>query len=212
VDGRLCIDGGTIDNLPVSIAATGSDAIIAVDVGSSDLSPVTDIHTHGFASIYMRAASVMMHSLQQLHLTGWQGPPMILIRPRVTHLGWFTFGHTRSLIEEGYLAARAALEHADQWFASPGGVFPRRTVRVAVDRGRCTGCGLCASMAPHLMGMDAQGKAFARTRPAEWSPADGDFVHHCPTGAIEAVAVDSGRAPVGAEPAPGPIAPDDAAA
>src|SRR5687768_7910165 len=34
VDGRVCIDGGTTDNLPVSIAAIGMDAVIAVDVGS----------------------------------------------------------------------------------------------------------------------------------------------------------------------------------
>src|SRR5215207_3533286 len=74
VDGRLCIDGGTVDNLPVSAAATGAgygalDALIAVDVGSGELTHDTDVASQGFASIYMRAATTMMHALQQVPLT-----------------------------------------------------------------------------------------------------------------------------------------------
>jgi hypothetical protein len=34
------------------------------------------------------------------------------------------------------------------------------------------------------MGFDARRKAFALTHTLEWSPADGDFVRHCPTDAI----------------------------
>ena len=48
------------------------------------------------------------------------------------------------------------------------------------------GCGICVALAPAVMGLDARGKAFARTRIVEWSPADGGFVHECPTDAIEA--------------------------
>jgi hypothetical protein len=40
------------------------------------------------------------------------------------------------------------------------------------------------SLAPNLMGMGNDGKAYTRTRTADWSPADGDFVHYCPTEAI----------------------------
>ena len=60
----------------------------------------------------------------------------------------------------------------------------RRHVELEVSRERCVGCGLCASMAPAVMGLDSTGKAFARTRVVEWSPADGDFVPACPTHAI----------------------------
>ena len=60
VNGRTCVDGGTIDNMPVAIAAVDMDAVIAVNVGNSDLSSSTDVTTQGFAAIYMRAASVMM--------------------------------------------------------------------------------------------------------------------------------------------------------
>jgi NTE family protein len=48
---RLCVDGGVIDNLPVAIAALSADLIIAVDVGSTDLRPITDAMALGFANI-----------------------------------------------------------------------------------------------------------------------------------------------------------------
>ena len=82
IGGRLCVDGGVIDNLPVTVAGLGMDAVIAVDTGSSDLEPENDIATAGFASIYMRSAMTMMHSLQQFPLSQWSGPPMLLIRPK----------------------------------------------------------------------------------------------------------------------------------
>ena len=50
--------------------------------------------------------------------------------------------------------------------------------------GLCIGCGICVAIAPTYMGLDSKGKAFARTNIVDWSPADGDFVHHCPTDAI----------------------------
>jgi NTE family protein len=187
VDGRLCVDGGVVDNLPASIAALGCDAVIAVDVGNSDLTHGGDVEDQGFAAIYMRAATVMMHALQLSPLAHWGGPPMILIRPRVSHLGWFSFGHTPEIIEEGYRSAKVALEHLDECLAAPGGIFPRRDVRITVNRERCTGCGICAALAPQLMGLDSQRKAFARTNLIPWSPADGDFVSHCPTRAIDVI-------------------------
>jgi NTE family protein len=186
VDGRVCIDGGTVDNLPVSAAsgAMGLDALIAVDVGSGEVTHDTDVATQGFASIYMRAATTMMHALQQVPLTHWAGPPMLLVRPRLSTVSWFGFSNTAEIIAEGYRAATEALDTLPETLAAPGGVFPRRAVRLTVDEGRCTGCGLCVALAPQLMGLDARRKAFALTHVVEWSPADGDFVRHCPTEAI----------------------------
>lgn len=185
VDGRLCVDGGTVDNLPVGVAAHGVDAIIAVDVGSSDLTPDTAIATQGFGSIYMRAATIMMSALQQQPLSAWSGPPMLLVRPRVGHIGWFAFGHTQELIDEGYRAAGEALQQLGPCIENGGGVWPRRLVRLHVDRERCSGCRLCAALAPRVMGLDFGGKAFPLAETVEWSPADGDFVRHCPVGAVQ---------------------------
>ena len=187
---RHCIDGGAIDNLPVNIGSQGVDLVVAVDVGSTDMSPMTNAASLGFASVYMRAATVMMHALQQFPLDHWDGPPMVLVRPKIGRGSWLDFTHTEANIAEGYRAGMKALEDVDAVFEQPGGIFPRRRFRLEVDKGRCTGCGLCVALAPSLMGMEANGKAFARTHIVDWSPADGDFVHHCPTDAILATKLD----------------------
>jgi NTE family protein len=190
IGGRLCVDGGVIDNLPVSIAGRGMDAVIAVDTGSSDLEPENDIATAGFASIYMRAATTMMHALQLAPFASWTRPPMILIRPKVNHIGWFSFSHTDELLQAGYNAAMDACTHYEECIAWGIGVFPRRPMQVTVDRKKCIGCTLCVALAPDLMAMDATQKAYPLTPVVEWSPADGDFVHHCPTLAISATRLD----------------------
>jgi NTE family protein len=189
VGGRLCIDGGTIDNLPVGIAARHADAVIAVDVGSSDLSHNSDAIAQGFAATYMRAATTMMHALQLAPLREWSGPPMFLIRPRLGHVGWLSFSHTPDVIAEGYRAACEALKDLPECLAAKGGVFPRAPYRVEVNRALCTGCGFCAAIAPDVMAMDARGKAYPKREIVDWCSADGDFVRHCPTDAISATRV-----------------------
>jgi NTE family protein len=185
VGDRICVDGGVIDNLPVAIAGLEADLIIAVDVGSAELAPLKDVHSRGFASIYMRAATTMMHTLQQFPLTRWDGPPMVLIRPRSTE-DWLSFNNIPHSIKEGRRAGLKALEDIDAFYDQPGGVYPRRRFEIGVDREKCIGCGLCVSLAPNLMGMGSDGKAYTLTRTADWSPADGDFVAFCPTDAITA--------------------------
>ncbi len=189
VGDRVCVDGGVIDNLPVAVAALEADLVIAVDVGSTDLRPISDAISLGFANIYMRAATTMMHELQQFPLTHWNGPPMVLIRPRVGE-DWLSFSNIDERIREGQRAARKALEDIELFIEQPGGVFPRRRFEISVDRDKCIGCGLCVALAPNVMGLDAERKAYPRTRTADWSPADGEFVHACPTSAIIARKID----------------------
>ena len=192
VGARTCIDGGVVDNLPVSIAAQFADLIIAVDVGSSDAVQETRADTQGFAAIYMRAATMMMHALQQYPLERWNGPPMVLIRPRVNDANWLGFSETAANIAEGYRAAMHALERVDSYWDGHRCVFPRRNVEINVDREKCTGCGICVTLAPSTMDIDGTGKAYALSRVVEWSPADGGFVHECPTLAITATNGDHG--------------------
>jgi NTE family protein len=195
----MCFDGGVIDNLPANIASTGMDLVIAVDVGTADRAHIPDLHMQGFATVYVRAASLMMYALQQLPLDHWAGPPMVLVRPKLSGRR-FDFGNAETHIDEGYRAAKKALEDYESYFDRHGSIFPRRTFEISVDRDKCTACGLCAVLAPQLMGLDSSGKAFARTTTVDWSPADGDFVAHCPTQAIEARKLD--RTPAAAEMEP----------
>lgn len=184
VGGRRCVDGGTMDNLPVEIASLDADLVVAIDVGNSDILHDERITREGFASVYMRAATIMMYALQGLALSRRGTTPMVLVRPRVAHIGWFDFGKSRELEEEGYRATKEALATWRECMEEPGGTFPRRALNVTVDQSRCTGCGLCVALAPHVMAMDNRGKAYALTRRVSWSPNEGDFVRHCPTAAI----------------------------
>ncbi len=188
---RVCVDGGVVDNLPAGVASQGMEVVIAVDTGSSSLVTRKDIARDGFTAIYMRAATTMMHALQLSPLERWAGPPMILIRPKVSHIGWFSFTHADELIEAGYKAAMEALQHLDACVRAETGVFPLRPVALSVDREKCIGCTLCVAMAPGIMAMDGDGKAVATSPVVQWSPADGDFVHHCPTYAISAEPIDA---------------------
>jgi NTE family protein len=206
-----------VDNLPLAPAALGAgplgpppDAIVAVDVGNVGFAHEAAIARQGFAAVFMRSASVMMHALQTAALARFAGraaqgagPPVLLVRPRVGHLGWLTFGHADELIAAGYDAAQEALAAWDAVLAARSGLFPRRAVRLDVDRARCTGCGLCAALAPHVMAIDGRGKAYAPRRDLVWTPADGGFVAQCPTGAIHVTARTAPEAPVPEAAGPG---------
>ncbi|MCC7054680.1 MAG: patatin-like phospholipase family protein [Gemmatimonadaceae bacterium] len=184
VSGRTCVDGGTIDNMPVSAVAEGLDLLIAVDVGNSELEAATEVAHRGIASIFMRSATLMMRTLQHMPLEHWTTPPLVLVRPHVSRYGWFNFEKIPLLIEAGALAAREVLSSIPQALAAGRGIFPRQRVQVTVDAQRCTGCGQCLAMAPHAMVRGADGKAQPRALDFDWSPVDSDFTVHCPTGAI----------------------------
>ncbi len=194
VGGRICVDGGTVDNLPESFTRTlDVDAVIAVDVGSSQITRAHGAGDLGFAGVFMRAATTMMNALQGRHLAQHGGPPMLLIRPSIFHLDWFTFGRAEELIEEGRRAAEEAFDALDDVLAAPDGIYPRRTVRVSVNPALCIGCGICVAMAPDMMALDKNRLAYPIQPVVNWSPADGEFVRHCPTRAIHAheVALDA---------------------
>lgn len=184
------MDGGVIDNLPVGIASLGMDAIIAVDTGSTSTIRHQDVGKYGFATIYMRAAGTMMHALQLGPLTRWKSPPMILIRPDLSDISWFSFAHADKLIDLGYAAAREALNYFDSCMQAKEGIFPVRDVRISVIREKCISCATCVALAPGLMALDEKKIAYPKKPVVQWSPAHGDFVHHCPTCAIVAERVD----------------------
>jgi len=186
--GRTCADGGIADNVPALASSHGMDAVIAVDVGSSNIARARRIADKGFAAIYMRSAQIMMKALQAQQLDHWAGPPLLLVRPAVWSFHWFSFAHVDRIIQLGYESAVETLDRVGTSLLL-GGVWPRRVVEVTVDRAACTGCTLCASLAPHMMTIDRDGKAQVLRSPVEWSRAEGDFVHHCPTNAIHVHAV-----------------------
>jgi NTE family protein len=190
IEGRTCVDGGVMDNLGAAIAGEGMDAVVGVEVGSTSLATARRIKDKGFAAIYSRAAQIMMKSLQSAQLSAWAGPPLLLVRPPVWQFHWFSFAHTRRMIAAGYEAANDALDRAGDALWSTGGVHPRRVIELKVDIEKCTGCRLCTMLAPDVMEMGRDGKAHPIESRVEWSRADGDFVHQCPTDAIRVEVVE----------------------
>lgn len=185
VSGRVCVDGGTVDNMPVTAAAEGLDLLIAVDVGNSEVEHATAVTQEGIASIFMRSATLMMRTLQHAPLSSWNGnPPLVLIRPHVSRYGWFNFDKIPTLISAGAQAAEEVLHAIPAALDAGHGIFPRQRVVLEVARDKCTGCGQCIAMAPYAMARGEDGKAVVRQEEFDWSPVDSDFTVHCPTGAI----------------------------
>src|SRR5256885_7385516 len=85
IDNRLCVDGGVIDNLPVSMASRGIDAVIAVDTGSSDIEPENDIVAAGVCPVSLRAAATQMDARPPAPFSAWAGPPPVPLLPRGHH-------------------------------------------------------------------------------------------------------------------------------
>jgi len=189
--GRFYCDGAVIRNLPVRAAAGAGDTpVIAVDVGSSSVLRA-DVENSGFAATYARGLEIVMQTMAEESLRGWEKPALLLVHPRVEHVPMFAFDRTRELIDEGYRATKAVLDE----FGGPlpddaRGIYPRRHVRIRVSADRCIGCGACVLRAPHVFALGAGGKAEVLEPDQSWSPLDGDYVRNCPTYAISARVAD----------------------
>src|SRR5207245_10390511 len=99
--GRVYMDGGTVDNLPVGTALVlGTEVVFAVDVSASNAFRA-DVQEEGFASVFARATEIAMQSLLELRLHSWTTPPIYYVHPRVEHISMFSFDHLREVVEEG---------------------------------------------------------------------------------------------------------------
>jgi NTE family protein len=203
VGGRVCVDGGTVDNLPATVVRDavprGSvERLIGVDVGNADLAVAglagrvtlhgpalsAAMQQLGFATTFMRAASVMMHALQRGQLSRHHGLPLLVVRPRVTHISWFSFTDTPLLITAGHAAMSDALDDGGAFWHADRGLFPQSRMRVTVQRELCTGCGQCVAAAPHALTLDGEGRALPLHPVIDWTPADAEIGRYCPTGAV----------------------------
>ncbi|HEX2188604.1 MAG TPA: patatin-like phospholipase family protein [Longimicrobiaceae bacterium] len=113
-DGDYLVDGGVLDVFPVRKAADwGAERIIGVDVGSEFLPPAEDYFDRGMIAIHDRVLNLNLRDQRSRCLDGWDGPPMVYVRPHVGHLGGWDFDRTQYFLEEGYRAARQALKEQE---------------------------------------------------------------------------------------------------
>jgi NTE family protein len=107
VDGRLLVDGGIVENLPVDVAkAMGVDVVIAVDVG---FLPVGRKELTSALAASNQAITIMM-----LRETGRQRSLLstedVLITPELGSLQSTDFAAAKKTIELGFEATRASAE------------------------------------------------------------------------------------------------------
>ncbi|HEY9506145.1 MAG TPA: patatin-like phospholipase family protein [Gemmatimonadales bacterium] len=185
INGRSYVDGAVVENLPVRLAASlGSGPILAVNVAATSVVRSSD-ETVGFAATYTRGLEIAMQTQIEGQLREWDGPPLILVQPRVEHISMFAFDRNEELLAAGYRAASQTLASlGGQLNTVPRGMHPTRRLRVTVDDSRCVGCGACVVQAPTVFRLDARGKAEVHAPVQTWSPIEGAYVLNCPTYAI----------------------------
>ncbi|PSS50733.1 patatin-like phospholipase family protein [Pseudomonas sp. BBP2017] len=104
LDGRLLVDGGMVDNIPLDVAREmGVDVAIVVDIGSplrdrKQLTTVVDVLNQSITLMTRRNSE---EQLAQLHRDD------ILIQPPLASFGVTDFGRAKEMIDAGYRAARA---------------------------------------------------------------------------------------------------------
>jgi NTE family protein len=188
INGRICVDGAVIENLPIRAAlAVTRGPILAVDVGSSG-SQRHGIERQGFAATYARGLEIVMQTLTEELLREWSEPPVILVRPRVERVSMFAFNRTPYLIAEGFRALNATLDLlATDLHDLPSGIHPQREVELTIDANACVGCGFCYARRPDVYARGDDGKAYVRAPRQWWSPLGDRVVRSCPTNAISSV-------------------------
>jgi NTE family protein len=100
--GKLLVDGGVLDNLPVDVARKmGADVVIAVDLGEgAKAAPVSNVFENVVQSFYLMARQNSEARLKQTD---------VVIRPKLSEVGWIDFSRKKEVFALGVQAAEQAL-------------------------------------------------------------------------------------------------------
>ena len=113
VGGRILVDGGVVDMLPLPKAAEmGATRIIAIDVGASGGADARVVVDGGLVSVHQRIFSIMASRRRGEAVRSWSGVPLTYVRPDFEDAHGFDFENRHFFLEEGYRATREALEVA----------------------------------------------------------------------------------------------------
>ena len=111
IGGRMLIDGGALDMLPLGKAADmGATRIIAIDVGAGPHADVRAVIDGGLIAVHQRVFSIMAGRNRMESVRNWTGVPLTYVQPNFEDADGFDFERRHFFIEEGYRATREALE------------------------------------------------------------------------------------------------------
>lgn len=108
--GGAYVDGGADAALPIDRAvALGATGIVAVDVGSGSEVDGEKVVAKGMIAIHERIFSITSGRRRREMVEGWEGPPMLYIRPELGQYGGFDFEKLGLFVDEGEQATERAL-------------------------------------------------------------------------------------------------------
>jgi len=134
IDGRLLVDGGLVENLPVDVARQmGAEVIIAVDIGTplrkrDDINSVLDVSNQMLGILIgqnMRTSKSLLRDQD------------VLISPALGNITFTQFSRAEEAIAAGEEAAKAAMPRLQQYALSPeqyAAWREERVTRLALDR------------------------------------------------------------------------------
>jgi NTE family protein len=100
--GKLMVDGGVVDNIPISVArAKGADVVVAVDISEN----VGNTNITNLMDVILQAANIMF----ALNVEHSKRDADVLVTPKVGDVGMMDFDQKKRCMEAGIAAARAAV-------------------------------------------------------------------------------------------------------
>jgi NTE family protein len=101
-EGKLLVDGGVVDNLPVDVArAKGADVVIAVDISED----VGNVNIKNMVDVLLQSTNIMF----EVNVASRRGHADVLVAPKVGGVGMLDFTQRKACMEAGIEAAREAV-------------------------------------------------------------------------------------------------------
>lgn len=112
--GKILVDGGVVDNIPISVArAKGADIVVAVDISEN----VGNTNITNLVDVMLQAANIMF----ALNVEHSKRDADVLVSPKVGDVGMLDFGQKKRCMQAGIDAGRAAVPEIrraiDAWVA-----------------------------------------------------------------------------------------------
>ena len=120
VSGRICMDGGVLDPMALRAVAPLADLVIAVVLDSNPAPALGTARMSAAPTLWWHAHTMVARDLSRHMLAGWDGPPLLLVRPELRNVHPLRGADPEWLVDAGYEAARAALDRWDGLTVSAG--------------------------------------------------------------------------------------------
>jgi NTE family protein len=111
LDGKLLVDGGVVDNIPIDVAREkGADLVVAVDISED----VGNVNIKNLVDVLLQSTNIMF-AVNVAHL---RGAADVLVTPKVGGIGMLDFTQRKQAMDAGIAAAREAIPRIRQAIAA----------------------------------------------------------------------------------------------